>query len=516
MGLLVPLVGLILGLTSVYTLPAAAAVLAGAIGSIAFRRRWRDLFLLCAFAAFGWLRGSCAAEKKIPWKFVGAECEMAMRIERCTARNYGSWRRINGFAKLEKIGDGDGQFGQSIYYNLRLDNGVAVPLRGQLLLARASIRPTAKGKVPFERYLRESGIQYRVGRGKATAVESGSAVDEFLAKLLSKCGSALGRSMDADSKASHIYGAMLLGKRDGLSAREKNCYSRAGVAHLFAISGLHIGIIAAFLAAATGWTSMAPPSLFALRAFLLLLFVAMTGSSPSSIRAFLMVSSIWAAPLFFRRSRSLQALALAAILTLSAKPAALLNTGFQFSYGVVFAILTYGIPLSRQLRKALFPERQLFQKEESRSRLRSIGASCVDMVAISFSTTIPLIPLSLYHFQIFSIGGILLNPLIIPVAEIAILLGFCSICCGFFGIFIGCHLLNILAKPFLWVIVALCGAVGNVPWLQSGNFTLGTAQLLLWISVIFLTLSRALQDGGKSAWRLVAPVAAAILPLPLL
>ena len=515
--LLIPLVGFMLGILSAlgYLFSTATVFAAACLHSIFLRRR-KDLVLLLAFFAVGFLRGFCAAEAPLPQNLDRGKRQMTVNISRCAMREYGTGRRIRGFAKLKEIKNYGGKLGQCVYYNLMLGEGLPIPQRGQLLRIRGVIHSTQNSKSTFERYLRGVGILSRIGGGTVSAVEPGSAADEFFAKVLARCTKSLKLAANSDGQSGHIYEAMLLGNRGGLSAKEKDIYSRSGVAHLFAISGLHIGIIASFLGFATRGFGISSRPLFVLRLLLLSIFVAMTGASPSSIRALIMVSSFWAAPLFSRRPTSLPALAFAAFATLIVRPLDLLNTGFQFSYVVVFSIICYGIPLGRGLRQILIYRPQLLARENGRfSRFRRVAATCCDMAAISFSTTIPLIPLSLYHFQTFSIGGIFLNPLVIPIAEIAILCGFCSICCGLLGIFVGCQLFNFLAGPFLWAIVALTGTAGAMPWVQSGELFVCAEILIPWTAIVLCSLYGA-YSAKNGRWRLFMPVAAAIVPLPLI
>jgi competence protein ComEC len=494
----------------------AAIVLAVACLRNMFLRKWKDIFLLLAFSAAGWVRGFCAAEVPLPKYVNGNRRQIAIRIDRCTVHTYASGRRIRGFAHIEEMENCHGKLGQCIYYNLALGEGLPIPQRGQLLRVRAIIHSTRNSKASFERYLREVGILSRIGSGTVTAVEPGSAADEFFAKVLARCTMSLQLAMDGSGQAGRIYEAMLLGNRNGLSAKEKDTYSRAGVAHLFAISGLHIGIIASFLAFATRWLGVSSWPLFAIRLLLLSAFVAMTGASPSSVRALIMVTSFWAAPLFSRYSSSMPSLTAAAFITLLARPLDLLNTGFQLSYAVVFSLIAYGIPLGRRIQQLLVPRRKSFSRENKRpNKFRATAASCIDMAAISFSTTIPLIPLSLYHFQTFSIGGIFINPLVIPVAEIAILCGFCSLCCGLFGIFACCQLFNFFARPFLWAIVFLTSSTGAIPWVQSGELAVSASVLIPWTAVTLFAIYCARSE-GKGQWKFIAPIVAAVFPLSLL
>jgi competence protein ComEC len=477
------------------------------------RRRRYAACLLLLLAAMGWLRAIWAAEAPIPplrrhWQ------PMAIRAANCTVRNYSSGRRVNGFARLESMGDCGGKWGQQIYYNLALDERLPVPHRGQLLRIRAAVHSTANSRVPFERYLRETGVRSRIGPGRVVTVESGSPWAEMLARARESSARALLLGMVPEDPAGHIYGAMLLGNRSNLTAGEKDTYSRSGIAHLFAISGLHIGAIAAFLGAATGGLPLPRPILLALRLLLLGSFVAMTGASPSAFRALAMVTSLWAAPLFFRRASAMASLFFSASLTLLIRPMDLYATGFQFSYAVVYAILSYGLPLGRCLRLLLIPPQPLFSPlQPALSYGRRAAAACVDAAAISFAATIPLIPLSIFHFQTFSIGGIFLNPLVIPLAEVAIVCGFGSVCCGFFHGAAGCQLLNAIAHPILGAIHGLAGAVGSLPWVQSRPQSVAMAPLLLWTAALCAALHSC---RVRPSLRLLLPLAVALAPLPLL
>ncbi|MDR0340238.1 MAG: ComEC/Rec2 family competence protein [Puniceicoccales bacterium] len=472
------------------------------------------LALLLIFAAVGWFRAIQTAEAPLPVALHRNGRAMVIRINRCTVREYAAGRRIFGFARLEKVEGYGGRLGQQIYYNLALSGDLPVPQRGQPLEVRAAIHSTAGSKVPFERYLAETGVRSRIDRGQVIAVGRGYFFSEALAKIFARSSAALSYSMDLGEQAGRIYGAMLLGDRSQLSSQEKDTYSRTGIAHLFAISGLHIGVIAAFLGALTRGLPLPSWPLLLLRLSLLGVFVAMTGASPSALRAFAMVTSLWTAPLFFRRATGLASLSAAALLNLFLDPMALYSTGFQFSYAVVFALFCFGVPLGSYLRRMLFPLPPLFEERRQIDQFfRRLAARLVDAIALSISATIPLIPLSIYHFQTFSIGGILLNLLVIPVAEVAIICGFGSVCCGLLHLTAGCHLLNFFAYPFLWTIGTSANAVGSFSWVQSRPLSVGPSVLIPWCAALFLAIGRCRESSG---WKFFLAVAVALLPLPFL
>jgi competence protein ComEC len=480
-------------------------------------RNWLVLSLLLLFAALGCYRATQAAEVPLPAGLRRSEQTAVIRIIRCTVRNYAIGRRIFGFARLEKIDGYDGRLGQQIYYNLALEKELPVPRRGQPLKVRAVIHSTVGSKVPFERYLAETAIQNRIDRGSVIAVGRGSFLSEVLAKVLARSLAALASGMDREERPSHIYGAMLLGDRSQLTPQEKDTYSRTGIAHIFAISGLHIGVIAAFLGTLTRGLPLPRWPLLLFRLFLLGGFVAMTGASPSALRAFIMVTSLWTAPLFFRRASGLASLAAAALFNLFFDPMALYSTGFQFSYAVVFALFCFGVPLGSCLRRILLPPPPLFEERRTNAQLfRRSAVRLGEAIAFSISATIPLIPLSIYHFQTFSFGGILLNVLIIPLANVAIVCGFGSICCGLLHLTAGCQILNFFAYPFLWSIETSAGAVGSLPWVQSGLLSVAPQILIPWCAALFWTIGRCREQSRSFGWKNFLPFAVALAPLPFL
>ena len=225
---------------------------------------------------------------------------------------------------------------------------------------------------------------------------------------------------------------MLLGIKSVLSNDQKLAFRNSGTMHLFAISGLHVGIIATVLYAllAIARVPAVPRCLLALG--VLWVYVQITGAAPSAVRAFIMTLCFWAA-LGFRRKRStLSALLTSAFAVLVYDPLQLFGVGFQLSYAVVGGLLLYGQPLltAVQERWKLFR----FRTETSLSwfelGLRSfwhwlLGLGSICIAAFIFST-----PLTIAYFQIFAPGSIVLNMLLAPLATLCIIGGCLSFACG--------------------------------------------------------------------------------------
>lgn len=142
-----------------------------------------------------------------------------------------------------------------------------------------------------------------------------------------------------DPENAALLAAFTVGFRYALEPETVDTFLRSGTVHVFAISGLHTGIVAGIL------------SLFLLilrvpfraRALLLPLllggYVFITGCAPSALRAWLMISIYCLGRAFYRPVLPLQAVALAALILLVWNPLNLLRTGFQFSFVIVGFLL---------------------------------------------------------------------------------------------------------------------------------------------------------------------------------
>jgi ComEC/Rec2-related protein len=147
-----------------------------------------------------------------------------------------------------------------------------------------------------------------------------------------------------DPEEGNILQAMALGYRRRLPDEVREDFVRSSTIHVFAISGLHVGIVAligAWLLATLGVPTR-------VRGVVLILgvgvYVLMCGAAASAVRAWLMLACWWGARLLRRPRVPLNAIAAAALLSLLWQPLALLQTGFLFSFTVV-TVLVVGWPL---------------------------------------------------------------------------------------------------------------------------------------------------------------------------
>ncbi|WP_208990843.1 ComEC/Rec2 family competence protein [Pseudovibrio sp. Tun.PSC04-5.I4] len=143
--------------------------------------------------------------------------------------------------------------------------------------------------------------------------------------------------------------ALLVGKRDYLSKIDKSALRQAGLAHVLAISGMHMGLVTSLVFLASRLL-LSLSSTLALRGHIhaystlaalmaAIVYLGLSGASVATQRAFLMAVLVLCAGLLGRRALSMRGLALACLVLLSLAPEEVLAPGFQMSFIAVLALL---------------------------------------------------------------------------------------------------------------------------------------------------------------------------------
>ena len=289
--------------------------------------------------------------------------------------------------------------------------------------------PKSETQKNFDAYLKSIGVHYRFDRiSELQIVETSSTFARFCATMNHRFQKILRLGAPENSELANIYVTMLLGDNAALTQEQSQRYRMTGTMHFFAISGLHIGVIAAVIAQCllllriprnwSPWIGLP----------LLYLYVAITGASPSAMRAFLMTTFFWSSFAFHRQHGSFAALANSAVFVLLFDPNQLWSLGFQLSYIVVASILLLGLPAGRVL-KEMFSIYRWLPEEDWTTRQRIISwllDKIIPLFAISFSAWLASVPICVAFFNSIAPGAIVLNLLLVYLVAIVIISGILS------------------------------------------------------------------------------------------
>lgn len=422
----------------------AAALLAGLSFLISKDRPglWMLSFVTAAFLA-AWAYGTL----RFPEKPEAAQLELPIReaylhfeVDRVMqARN--QFGKASGIASIvEANGTSRLEHGAKVFFRLKLPETDAFTiLRGSEIKATGVLTPITHEVDPdsFEGYLKDTGVHYRFDRtSELEVVKPPSHFDQFCQQMNLRFQYYLSLGAPEGNNLDDIYTAMLLGRKAELSDEQTDRFRMTGTMHFFAISGLHIGVIATVIAQFLILIRVPHKVSPFIGLPLLYLYVEITGASPSAVRAFLMALFFWASFAFVRQRSPLGALAASAVFVLIFQPAQLWSIGFQLSYTVVLSILLFGLPLYETASAKFAPFRYLPKASWAPSQhlYAWVQDALLLLFAISFSAWLASAPLSAAFFGYLSPSAILLNMLLVNLAAIAITTGVISLSLALVGL----------------------------------------------------------------------------------
>jgi competence protein ComEC len=304
---------------------------------------------------------------------------------------------------------------------------------GDRLIFPAKIRSFRNFRNPggfdYRRHMAFKGIHGSAWVSPEKLLRNGTDTRSTADRLVHAARQRLGGMIDAaasdaytDEKA--VLKALVFGDRSGIHNALRERFNRAGVGHLLAISGLHVGIVATLTFGGLRWMfSFLPPLLWrgwgrqwAAAATLVpvLAYGVLAGMSASTQRAEIMVTVFLVALILGRSHDIINTLAVAALVILILFPPALFSISFQLSFAAVLSIV-YG------LEKIDFGGDRA-DRFILRARNRLVGFVLVSALAIAGTT-----PVVLFHFNQTSLVGIAANLFLVPlIGFVAVPLGLVS------------------------------------------------------------------------------------------
>lgn len=308
--------------------------------------------------------------------------------------------------------------------------------RGQYLKSKGvlSYLPAKETSSLFEKYLIGQSIPLILNRAiLEEAPIPGSAFETFVGQTRQRAIITLGLDLESYDEELSIYRGMMLGIKGELSEENKELFLKTGTLHLFAISGLHVGIIAVTWAGIFLVLRVPKRVAVVLGLSLVYIYVEITGASPSAVRAFSMTAFFWLGQSLIRQMPPFQALVASAVVVLIIAPTQLFSAGFQLSYTVVSGILLWGIPLFQHLRQRRL--RLQLQNERYQGSMRKFYNKAWELIVstfcISLSATLSSAPLSILYFGLLAPFAVFLNMLLVPAASLVIVAGLFSLIFGF-------------------------------------------------------------------------------------
>jgi len=428
---------------------------------ISYLKKWSRTFPLCfgcaaliflGVAYYGYKRHFPEAWDWLPPR----EAELSLRVTRTFAQQRAD--RTSGIAVIEATAPHLRELvGQRVYFSLKLPSEIPPPLRSTLIegIGVISALPPAPSPEDFAHYLDNAGVNFRFAQGQVLCtLKPASAYRRFCARMAERFSRTLGVGIEAEHPLhTSILRAMLLGQKSELNEEQSWLFRTSGTMHVFAISGLHIGVIAAALHWLLSLLRLPEKPRLLVELGALWLYVDITGTAPSAVRAFIMVALFLTAFAMRLPVNPIATLTTASLIVLCFAPLQIFSASFQMSYGIVAALLLIGLPLGESWQAAWQPYAMLpkatwswWQRALDALRRWGLGALGIGVAATLVSSIT-----GVQFFQLFTPGSLLINLWAIFLAGIAITSGFASLLCGLIGFGLGSIIANHVALLVLSV-----------------------------------------------------------------
>jgi len=457
------------------------------------------------------------------------EARLTLRITSLTPQNLTTPRtrkNIGGFARVVESDPHLADLvGQPVYFSLdpsRIQDAAAQLMRTAEIKTIGMLEPLPRNadSDSFEGHLVAAGMNFRLTHGRIHAIANPpTAAASFFERLRVRFSDTLGRGLEHRPREVGIYRAMVLGQKQEIDMEQTSIFLSSGTMHLFAISGMHIVVIATGIQFLLILLRLPKWARYLAGTVALWLYVQTTGASPSAVRAFTMVAIVQTAFMVRLPVNGIATIAFAALVMLIAAPMQLFSASFQMSYGIVAAILLYGLPLGEtwNTRWVLFRDVPEAAWTLTQRALSSAHRYFLGVLGISVSASLVSALCSTVYFKLVTPGALLANLVLIPAASLVILAGFLSIICGLLGLVPLSILFNHAAALMLATMqksLALAMTIPGSSW--SAHFDpqwLGTASLAALLAAMLYGYSKKwnLRHGGF--WPPVAIVVIVLLVL---
>jgi len=361
------------------------------------------------------------------WTIMGKICAPPILKNNCTSLILATQRLENSDESIDVIGR------------------IRVSVKGDRSDLGQGDRLTFVGKIlPFRNFNNPGGFDYRkymhYGGIWATSYVSSGGITVLdrkewkgIHRMVQNCRRHISRQIDqvAVGDENQTLKALIVGERQNLSSPLREVFTRCGVAHVLAISGLHIGMIALVVYWAVrkillqipwflwrGWASKGA-ALGSVGPIVFYGFI--SGMSPSTQRAIVMVCVFLTAVCVEREHDPLNTLAVAALLLLILHPPSLFSISFQLSFMAVLAILS-GMEFSK-----------IFRPREACEPC-GLKMKVVFIALPTLFATVGTWPLVMRYFNQVSFIGPVMNLFIVPlVGWLIVPIGLFSTACGLVG-----------------------------------------------------------------------------------
>jgi competence protein ComEC len=349
--------------------------------------------------------------------------------------------------------------------NETYEYGERLRLRGKL------VTPPENEEFSYRDYLAGQGIHAYMSRTGVTRLpgEGGNALRKAIYSLKNKALKNI-YVIFPDPEASLIAG-ILLGVDTGLPANLQQAFKDTGTAHIIAISGFNIAIIAGiFFALFSRAFGQLRGSIVAIVG--IALYTVLVGAEPAVVRAAVMGAISLTARQLGRRNDGLNALMLSAVFMALWNANTPWDVGFQLSFFATLGLILYAEPFQNWAVR-------IIRRYASESNAQKVAAPISEYFLLTLAAQLTTLPIMAYHFNRISLVSLIANPFILPVQPAVMIVGGIAVILSLIWLPLGA-VAAFAAWPFVAYTIRLVELFSLLP---NGVIVLG--DFSLWLVILF-------------------------------
>lgn len=348
------------------------------------------------------------------------------------------------------------------------------------------------GALDSEIFLRSDGITGTVFAGKTfiTRMYSDITLYDRMRALRYTIADIIDSYATGEGK--ELLKGIATGDTSGFSDEMSYAFIDSGISHITAVSGMNVTMLVAFVMFLFSFTGLPRKIRTAVSIIAVMIYVVITGLSPSVVRASVMIILALTASLFDRQEDVITSTVLAASVILCANPYSIFDAGFQLSFSSVIGIRLLA-PYVNSLFRKFLPD------------------FMADVAGVTLCAQIATLPVVVYIFNRISLVSMLTNIVVVPVIEIL-----------FIGTF-GMILAGIIFPQLAVVIAAVLNLLADAVIIVAKGFasfsfatvTVKTPDLILIFTYLFVLCIIYLSLKNKRFYKLPSAAAGILIALSI-
>ena len=386
--------------------------------------------------------------------------------------------RINFLNKNKKYKD------TCLYLNVNKKNSIDLQYGNKIKFVGEFVEPEVArnyGGFNYKEYLKSLKIYGTVNANSVNVI--GKDKVNVISKIANYNYLIIEKKLDNLFKKdiSGLIKGIVLGDKSNIDEDIEENFRISGISHILAVSGLHVSYII-FAFNLLFKKSFGKRNVKFIIILFLIFYMFLTGFSPSIVRASIMNIIILGSGLFHRKNDLATSISLSLLIILIYNPFLIENIGLQFSY-----MATIGIVLLQKNIKKLLKSIKIKNKKwkyKLSTKILKIISKVQEIASVTISAQISILPIMIYHFNIFGtyflLSNLLISILVGPVLILSLITIILSFIINPIAIFIS-YFSSLLIHIFIYI-----SNISNIPFSKFYFPTPNVWTIILYYIMVFL------------------------------